>query len=117
YELTPMADGDYMLFQADEGRLPLTAPGANSNAGGGADTAASSTDTSAPLVTAEATAAAPVVQDIMVLYTPASSLKYTKSGIESKILQAIADANTAYQNSQVNAKLNLVYMGQTSYTE
>ena len=117
YELTPMADGGYMLFQADEGRLPQRAPGADPSAVSGSDTAGSSTDTSASLVTATATAAAPVVQDIMVLYTPASALKYTKSGIESKILQAIADANTAYQNSQVNAQLNLVYMGQTSYTE
>lgn len=116
FELTPTADGGYMLYQADDRRLPQRAPGVNpapetSFSGASADNGGGGG------VLVEATAAAPVVQDIMVVYTPASVLKYGQSGIESKILQAIADANAAYQNSQVNAQLNLVYLGQVAYAE
>src|ERR1044071_2343043 len=117
YELTPSADGGYLLFQANEGRLPQRAPGVNASPDSGFAPSTTPEDASGPAVTLEATAAAPVVQDIMVVYTPASVLKYGKSGIESKILQAIADANAAYQNSQVNAQLNLVYLGQVAYAE
>jgi len=117
YELTPTPDGGYLLFQANETRIPQRAPGVNPSANNFAAPSNTTTGTSAPEVTAQATAAAPVVQDIMVVYTPASAAKYGQNGIESKILQAITDANTAYQNSQVNTRLNLVYMGMVNYTE
>lgn len=64
-----------------------------------------------------ATAENPAVIDVMVLYTPASRVRYGVSGIESKILQAVAEANIAYRNSQVYASLNLVYMGEVAYAE
>jgi hypothetical protein len=117
YELTPAADGSYLLFQANESKLPRRAPGVNPSADTSTEPTTPTTGATAPAVTAEATAAAPVVQDIMVVYTPASAARFGKSGIESKILQAIADANAAYQNSQVNAQLNLVYLGQVTYPE
>src|SRR5262245_34837922 len=108
YELTPTPEGGYLLFQANEGKLPRRAPGARADSTDTAESTGSTTDSSAPLTTAEVTAAATIVQDIMVVYTPATAVRYTQNGIESKILQAIADANSAYQNSQVNARLNLV---------
>ena len=117
YELTPSADGGYLLFQANEGKLPRRAPGVHAATEDSFEPADLATDDSGPYVVAEATAAAPIIQDIMVVYTPASVIKYGKSGIESKILQAITDANAAYQNSQVNAQLNLVYLGQVNYAE
>ncbi len=117
YELSPTAEGGYELYQANEAKLPRRAPGASPDATDATQSAGSVTDAVPPTVTAEATAAAPIVQDIMLLYTPATVARYSQSGIESKILQAIADSNSAYQNSQVNAQLNLVYMGSVSYVE
>ena len=58
-----------------------------------------------------------VVIDVMVVYTPATAARYGTNGIEAMILQAIADANTGYANSQVFIALNLVYMGLVTYTE
>src|SRR4030095_1994663 len=81
------------------------------------DAANDESDPGAPDVADGVIAATLLCQDIMVVYTPASVARYGQNGIESKILQAIADANAAYQNSQVNARLNLVYLGLVSYVE
>ncbi len=117
YELTPDADGGYLLFQADEVKIPQRAPGINPALDNPLDALIDEPDPGAPAAGDIVIAATPAVQDIMVVYTPASVARYGQNGIESKILQAIADANAAYQNSQVNARLNLVYLGQVSYTE
>ena len=117
YELSPTPEGEYLLFQADEGRIPQRAPGVRPSSNNSTAPADLTTDAGAPIETAEATAAAPIVQDIMVVYTPASAARYGQSGVESKILQAIADSNAAYQNSQVNVQLSLVYMGLVNYAE
>jgi|GEM_PF-4470116 len=53
----------------------------------------------------------------MVLYTPASRVRYGQAGMEAKILQSVAEANTAMQNSQIQAQFSLVHMGEVAYTE
>lgn len=68
-------------------------------------------------------AAASNIVDLMVVYTPSSCNKYGRdvgggcANLESKIVSAVAAANTAYNNSQVNMQLNLVRMQEISYSE
>jgi hypothetical protein len=116
YELAPDADGGYLLFQADEVKIPQRAPGVNPAFDNPFD-ANLDPDPGVPAAGEAVIAAEPFVQDIMVVYTAACVTRYGQNGIESKILQAIADANAAYQNSQVNARLNLVYLGLVNYVE
>ena len=116
YELTPDADGSYLLFQADEVKIPQRAPGVNPALDNPFD-ANLGPDLGMPPAGDAVIAGDPFVQDIMVVYTPACVTRYGQNGIESKVLQAISDANAAYQNSQVNARLNLVYLGLVNYVE
>lgn len=56
--------------------------------------------------------------DVMVVYTPQARINASgQSGIESKIVNAIAKANQAYINSQIDMQINLVHMAETNYTE
>jgi hypothetical protein len=55
--------------------------------------------------------------DVLVVYTPASRIRYGQSGIESLIDLAVAETNQAYTNSQINTQLRLVYKGEVNYTE
>ncbi len=64
-----------------------------------------------------ATQSDPTVIEVMVLYTPATTARYGQSGAEAKILQAIADANSAYAQSQVYLTVHLAYMAEVAYTE
>jgi hypothetical protein len=114
YELMPTPQGKYLLYQLNENHLPPRSPGVTTD-GGGATAAEGSAGTSTP--SAPATVADPVVVDAMVVYTPATVTAYGQSGIEAMILQAVADANSGYQNSQVNMQLNLVFMGMVNFTE
>src|SRR5439155_22857167 len=107
YEVTVLPNGKSQLTQIDETKLPPVPPGVE----------APLDNTRSSSVNTAATATAPIVVDVMVVYTPASRNRHGQSGLEAKILQAVADANTAYQSSLVNIQLNLVYMGEVSYTE
>lgn len=55
--------------------------------------------------------------DLLVVYSPASRTLYGKAGIEAMIMSAVADANTAYQNTMINAALNLKAMVEVPYAE
>lgn len=58
------------------------------------------------------------VIDILVAYTSkARTNAGGVSGIEARILNAIAQANQAYLNSQINMSLNLLGMVETTYVE
>lgn len=59
----------------------------------------------------------PIMVDLMMLYTPASRVRYGQAGIEARILAAVADANTVLINSEIYAQLNLVHMAEVNYTE
>lgn len=56
-----------------------------------------------------------IVVDLLVAYTPAAAS--AAGNISSLISQAIAQANTTYDNSGINVLLNLAYATQVSYTE
>ena len=67
---------------------------------------------------ATATVAEPVVQDLLVVYTPAAvTWAGSESNLQTRIVNAVAAMNTGYQNSQVNIQMNLVGMALTQYTE
>jgi hypothetical protein len=102
FEITTDAHGSY-FFEVEVDALPP----APSPIGGEYDP-----DGGAP-----PTSAASFVHDLLVVYTPASRARYTQSGIETKILDAIASANQAYQNSQIDLQLQLVHMQEIAYTE
>ncbi len=58
------------------------------------------------------------VIDLMVVCTPqARSNASGVDGIEAKIVNAVAKANQAYQNSQIDMQLNIVHMAEIPYTE
>lgn len=74
------------------------------------------TASSEPAVVGNTTAGTMI--DIMVVYTPkARTNAGGKSGIESRILNAIASANQSYLNSKVDMHLNLVHMAEINYSE
>jgi hypothetical protein len=56
-------------------------------------------------------------QDVLVLYTPASRARYGPAGIEAMILDAVASANQAYQNSVIDMQLSAVHIAELNYAE
>ena len=52
---------------------------------------------------------------VLVLYTP--SAQTMVSNIKNTVLTAVAFANQSFVNSQINYQIELVYAGQTNYTE
>ncbi len=66
----------------------------------------------------EATDVHPAVIDVLALYTPATTTRYgSAAGAEALILEGIASANLAYQNSGVFITLRLVHAAEIPYTE
>ena len=56
--------------------------------------------------------------DLMVVYTAkAKSNASGQAGIETRIANAVAMANQAYINSQIDMQLNVVYTGEINYAE
>ncbi|GEM_PF-1692250 len=77
------------------------------------------TDSGMPtmLMRKSAATVTPVV-DIMVVYTAAAATGAGgQTAMLSRIDKAVAEANNAFLNSQINAKLNLVHAQQINYTE
>lgn len=105
YELVPTTVGDYTVSQVQMAGdvCPTVVPVGQVPNGGGA-----------PPVAGDGTVS---TIDLLVVYTPASRALYGKAGIEAMIQAAVADANTAYQNSMINAALNLKAMVEVAYTE
>lgn len=112
YVIEPQPDGTSLVMRADNppqaendcAAIPVTLP-RGGRAPKGDD------------ILPPASPSNPAVIDVMVLYTPASRNRYGASGIQARIIQGIADANTAYQRSQVYITLNLVHVAEVSYTE
>ncbi|MBB1125319.1 M12 family metallo-peptidase [Thiospirillum jenense] len=74
--------------------------------------------TSTTITTTSAPAGTKQMIDLMVVYSPQAVSKMgTEDALKSTITAAIAAANTAYDNSQINVALNPVYYGQVNYTE
>jgi peptidyl-Asp metalloendopeptidase len=113
WELDTGADGALLLFEVNEDLLlpehdpiPVEAE---------ADEYVYS---QAELDAASATAADPAVQDLLLVYTPkAVERAGSVATLESRMLNAVAAANSAYLASEVGIQLNVVGMVQTSYIE
>jgi hypothetical protein len=116
FELTPVGSGQHALFQVNETALPPDGPHTNIDPTAIQENGG---DTSAPGGTAPSTsqATAGYVIDLMVVYTPASRSRYGQAGIEAMITSAVESANQAYLNSAIDKQLNIVYMGEVSYSE
>ncbi len=54
---------------------------------------------------------------VLVLYTPTAPTSYSVSNIKNTILTAVELTNQSFINSQINYRIELVYAGQTDYTE
>lgn len=112
YEVRPAAAGQYMLFEVDAGRVPradrLVAPKID------ADGRRKSTDGLVGTLSAQF---APVVQDLLVVYTGASLSRHGQATLESMIVSAVASANEAYRTSQVGVTLNLVGVQRAAVVE
>lgn len=109
YEISPSGGGGYQVFQHNEakgsamGHMSLPAP--------------IPLGRQAAPATLEPPPGGVHIIDLMVVYTPASRVRYGKAGIEAKILQAVADANTAMVNSQAAVQFSLVHMTEVAYVE
>ncbi len=55
--------------------------------------------------------------DLLVVYSTASRVRYGQAGIEAKILQAVADANSGMINSLVPVDFTLVHTAEVDYAE
>jgi hypothetical protein len=108
YEFAPARGGLHVIYALDESSLPPLEP----------DVLPQPEETAGGSVSGETVAAeAANVQDLLVVYTPASRNRYGQAGIENRIISAVEAANQAYLNSQVDQQLNLVYLGEIEYTE
>ncbi len=124
FEIMPAGSGDHALYEIDQKRLPPDGHRHPAAGHGGGDAASSTgatagSDPDANPVTGDAylPAASGFVQDLLVVYSPASRARYGQATLESMILSAVTAANQAYQNSQINLSLNLVRVEEVAYTE
>ena len=121
YEISPTGAGLHSIEEIDESLLPghtqpLPAPQQNPSFN---EEGTSSSQQS--LVSPSASGDATTI-DLMVVYTEASRARYNPSdggadGIETRIEVAVADANQAHINSQINIQYNLVHMSLIDYDE
>lgn len=113
WELVTGEDGVTTLFEVDESSLSEELDPINVYADVGVEVLSL-----AELEANAATAGDPVVQDILVVYTPkAVDRAGSVATIESRILNAVAAANFAYVNSDVGIRLNVVGLHLTGYVE
>lgn len=105
YEITPTAAGDSIVTQVEMSGdvCPTVVPVGQVPSG-----------SNPPPVAGDGTIS---TIDLLVVYSPASRTLYGKAGIEAMIMSAVADANTAYLNTQINATLNLKAMVEVAYAE
>lgn len=108
YEISPNGRGGHVLFERDNS-APAVAYG-------------ESIEVPPPIGRVALPAAVvPVggvhIVDLMIVYSPASRTRYGVAGIESKILTAVADANSAMVNSAVAVRFSLVHFGEVAYLE
>jgi hypothetical protein len=113
FEIIPDADGEHTIeelnaaaFPTEEGPGAVLEPDMAADAGGDA------------AVTAMAAADGLAEIGVMVLWTPAArTAAGGQANIQSLILAAVNNANLAYTNSLVNARLKLVYSAEVTFTE
>ena len=107
YKLEPRPDGSHVVSEVEPGDpAPGLDPIPVADTGGAGSTAAATT----------AFEGGPTI-DVLVAYTPKILSIYGAAGADALIIQAVAEANRAYANSGITARLNLVRSVLTNYTE
>ena len=111
FEITADAGGEYDVVELNPAAFPtedapLDAPDLVADASASSGTVSALADGANEI-------------DVMVLWTPAArnAVGGTQSAVESLVLAAVANANVAYTNSQVNARLRLVHAAEVSFAE
>ena len=112
FEIAPTKGGRHMVYEVDPAKLPdpelvLFDGGAVADTGGVTDYGTGGT----------AGDAGGYVHDLLVVYTPASRVRYGQAVLESMVVSAVNAANQAYLNSGVNITLNLVGVQEVPYDE
>ena len=115
FDIVPDGDGLYRVSELDAAAFPTddpefdTVPAADAKTG---------TPRGAPSVPTMSADGVPQI-DVMVVWTPAArnAVGGTQAAIESLVQSAVANANLAYTNSGVNARLRLVHSEEVSFTE
>ena len=108
FKLEPRADGSHVISE-----VKPTDPAPELDPIPVADVAGTGT---ASADTAVAADGAPTI-DVLVAYTPRIASIYGTAGAEALVIQAVAEANQAYANSGITARLNLVQAVLTNYVE
>ena len=113
WELIPSKGGKHLLYRVDDSKLPTAEPEVLQQATDLELLTSGSSDTS--VVTATSTGG--YVQDVLIVYTPAAAAQHGQATLETMIQNAVAMANQAYQNSDINITLNLVGLQPIDYAE
>jgi len=111
FEIKPAQGGRHALYEIDNARMPTEEPVVlpdNLDGGGNGSVASHSLETAA---------GGGFVHDLLVVYSPASRVRYGQATLESMIVAAVAAANQAYINSNVNIALNLVGLQEVDYVD
>ncbi len=112
YEVRYAGDGVHVISQIDQSLYPEEAPPIEVNP------PASEINSPETFPSPNAVEDDGSVIDVLVVYTPAArSAAGGVTAIQNLINLAIAQTNTSYANSNINQRLNLVYMGEIAYTE
>ena len=122
FEVTLEPDGQYAVAELDPGAFPTDDPPFDDvqfevlQAPDGQ--LAEGTTAPALVTAAEVADGTPVQIDVMIVWTPrAESAAGGAAAMQSLAMNAVANANLAYTNSLVNARLNLVYDGRVEFVE
>lgn len=111
YEIQPAAAGQHVLYEVapqpatsrDYRRVP--------------DAALPAREKTSAVVGRLAADASPVVQDLLVLYTPAVAGNLGPDGVTRAVISAVESANASYRDSGVNLTLNVVGIEPSSVGE
>ena len=110
FEIVPTRGGRHVLYEVDASKLATDDSVLLPD-----DTAVDAGATTGDITGGAMTGTA-FVHDLLVVYTPASRVRYGQATLESMIVAAVAAANQAYLNSGVNITLNLVGLQEIDYT-
>lgn len=113
WEIEGLGQGRAQVFRVDETRLPPEGHPRHVPVAGETTTATQTGGTAGATVQGEV-----VTQDLLLVYTSAAANSNGgPSGLETKLVSAVAAANQAYASSGINLRLNVVGMQQIAYVE
>lgn len=114
-EIRPYRDGRHLVFAVDNARLPQVEQVSRPTQSSADTQGVTVSDLGAGSSVPDAAAAA--IQDVLVVYTAASSSRHGQATLESMVQSAVQAANQAYSNSQIAVTMNLVGTHQVDVSE